>query len=261
MGHCDHDAGKRIQIVLKNGHGGNIKIISGLIKKKNIWRLHQNLQKIQSSLLTSGKLLHRGVLHGRIKKKSLKHLGSCDPSFFCRNIFRHLTDIINHSLSSIHIRNVLCKIPDTDRFSDLNLSGIRQDQSICHFKKCGLTAAIWPDDPETLITKNNMIKIIDQKTTFDGFTYMMKLYGFLSHTGLNGIHFHILLFQRGFSRLQCFQTVKPCSLFCTSGTTASCCPFQFHPKYTAALPVTGKLHFLSLRFQLQKSGIISCIGI
>ena len=89
----------------------------------------------------------------------------------------------------------------------------------------------------------------------------MELYGLFAHTGFHGVHLYILIFYRSFSCFQCFQTVKPCPLLGTSGPAASRRPFQFHPKDTAAFTVAGKLHLFSLGLQLQKFGVISCVGI
>ena len=53
MGNDCYDTVKVIQIILQNGQCRNIQIITWLIQKKHIRRLHQNLQQIQTPLLTT----------------------------------------------------------------------------------------------------------------------------------------------------------------------------------------------------------------
>ena len=134
MRYRDHDAGKRIQIVLKDGHSRNVQIISRLIQKEHIGSFHQDFQKVQSSLLPSGKLLNRSILHSRVKKESLKHLGCSDPSLFRWNILCYLADVVDHALSSVHIWNILGKISNADGLTDLDLTGIRSHHSFYHLK-------------------------------------------------------------------------------------------------------------------------------
>ena len=152
MRYGNHNTGKRIQIIFQDSHSRDIQIISWLIQEQDVRCLHQDFQKVQSSLLSSGKFFYRCVLHGRVKKKSLQHLGGGDSSFFRRNIFCHFANIIDHSLSSIHIRNVLGEISDADGFADLNFSGIRSNQSFYHLKEGGFSTAVGADDSKALIS-------------------------------------------------------------------------------------------------------------
>ena len=90
---------------------------------------------------------------------------------------------------------------------------------------------------------------------------MMKFNCLLSHTCLNRIQFHIHIPYRSLSILQRLQTFQTCPLLGTSCPASTLCPFQFHTKHTLPLPLTGKLHLLTLCLQLQKLRVIGLISI
>ena len=67
MGHCDHDPGKRIQIILQNGERRDIHIVGRLIQNIHIGSTYEHGEQVQSSLLSAGEFTHRRVLHIRGK--------------------------------------------------------------------------------------------------------------------------------------------------------------------------------------------------
>ena len=89
----------------------------------------------------------------------------------------------------------------------------------------------------------------------------MKLNGLLSHTGFHRIQLHTGIPHRCLSILQSFQTFQTGSLLGTSGPAATFRPLQFHAEHTLSLPLTGKLHLLTLCLQLQKFRVIGLISI
>ena len=90
---------------------------------------------------------------------------------------------------------------------------------------------------------------------------MVKFDCLLSHTCLNRIQLHIRITHRSLSVLQCLQAFQTCPLLGTSGSASTLCPLQFHAEYALSLPLTGKLHLLTLCLQFQKLRVISLISI
>ena len=90
---------------------------------------------------------------------------------------------------------------------------------------------------------------------------MVKFDRLLSHTCLNRIQLHIRIPHRSLSVLQCLQAFQTCPLLGTSGSASTLCPLQFHAEYALSLPLTGKLHLLTLCLQFQKLRVISLISI
>ena len=89
----------------------------------------------------------------------------------------------------------------------------------------------------------------------------MKFNGLFAHSGLYRINLHSLIPYRCGTVFQCLKTIQSCTLFGTSCTTSSFCPFDFHTENTLSFPLGCQFHFLSGSFHFQKTRITCLITV
>ena len=261
MRYRNNDSGKRIQIIFQDRQRRDIDIVCDLVQKQHIGRRGKDFQKIKPFLFASGKLFYGRILHGRIEKKLFQKFRRADQSVFCRNIFRHIFYVIDHSLAGVHLLWLLGKITDLYRLSQFHRTAVRLRDPGNDLQKSGFAASVGTDDPQPLIFKHNIIKITDTYFLSEAFKDVVKLYGFLSHPGLHRINLHFLILRRSRCVLQRFQTFQAGSLFRASGAASPFRPLHLHPQDTVPFSPGGSLHFLSFRFQFQETGILRLIHI
>ncbi len=125
MGHCHHDTGKAVQIILKDRHGADVEVVRRLIQYQHIGRTHQHPEKIEPPLLTAGQLLHLHKLLGGRKQEAVQHDAGTDQTIRGMDILRDGAHRIDHPLAAVQRLIFLTEIGDSDGLADMDLATVR----------------------------------------------------------------------------------------------------------------------------------------
>ncbi len=177
MRDSQHDTGEMVQIILQNPQRADVEVVCRLVQNQEVRRAHQNPEQIEPSLLSSGQLADRCVLHGRRKQESVAHISGRDKPVRGPDIFRRAAHIVNDALGFVQRLIFLAEIADLHRFPDLDPARVRFHKTADDFEERGLAAAVRPDDPDAVGSLENVAEIPEQYPAAIPFSQMIDLHG------------------------------------------------------------------------------------
>ena len=261
MRNRNHRPVEMLQIFLQNHQRFNIQIVRRFIQKEDIRRAHQHTAKVQSSSFPTRKHRNRTSLHGRGKKKAVKHLGCGNMSVRRADNFRLITNVINHTLLLVHIHVFLREYTDFHRFAYLHLTAVRLQPSSHDVQQCGFAAAVIPDDTHAVISENDVAKILDICFPVIRLADVSQRNRLFPQTAADRGKLHALLFLRRTNRGNLLKALQSCLLLGAPRLRAAAHPFQLRPQKILPLAFPCGNQLLALCLHFQKLGIVRLIGI
>ncbi len=171
-------------------------------------------------------------MHVSWKQKFLQKLRSAHLSaLFQWNKLRHITDNIDYLFVIVINRQLLIVIPENDRISDHNFSGIHRFESEDHFEKSRFSGSVIPYHSESFLTLEHIGEILQNNLRRVGLTDVVHFHYF----GSKSFHFHRNIQFIPVNLLFCYflrivKSIDSCFLFCSPCLGLPSHPLQFVAK-------------------------------